>query len=138
MFRKKLAPYGHDLVARVDAARRRESFHDIAPCSIDGRCADVIVYCGPDGFGQAGQEVRLHLALPPGDDPQQYLWPVRNHPCAIWWCGEPVDSAAILALGHALIDAGASKVVDLESGGWIYGDIVAIDPPPSPLDPPFG
>jgi len=122
--RKKLPPYGRDLIARVEAARRRGSFHPAPGTSIDGRHTDLIVYVGPDGFRRARRESRLHLTLPLGDDPAGYRWPVQHHPCGIVWCGDdhgPVDGAAILALGHELVAAGASLVVDLQSGGRIDG-----------------
>jgi len=122
--RKRLPPYGRDLVARVDAARRRGSFHGIAPCSVDGRHADCICYGGPDGMRWAARETRLHLALPYRDDPSWYRWPVRNLAVAIIWIDDPdrpPDGAVILALGHELAAAGAHIVLDVQTGGPIDG-----------------
>lgn len=118
--RRRLAPFGRNIVARVDAARRRGTFHGIAPCSLDGRFADVIAYCGPDGMRRAARCTRLRLALPYGDDPSLYRWPVRDLACAIIWADEhdrPPDGAVILALGQELTAGGAHIVLDVATGG---------------------
>lgn len=109
---------------RVEAARRRGTFHGIAPASLDGRFADVVVYAGPHGFRQVRQTSRLHLVLPPGDNPTRYRWPVRDLACMILWADDddgPVDGAVVLALGHELAAAGAHIVLDVNSGGRLDG-----------------
>ena len=86
---KKLPPYGN----RLDRGSKRT----------------IVVLTGSGAWDRArdSQNCGYLLVLPPGDDPTGFHWPVAGRDCVVWSLGTPEPHERLVALGAALVRAGA-------------------------------
>ncbi len=109
MRRKRLPPYGRAVRARIKRERRT-----------------ILVYAGELAWQQVllhiachgSQSAALALALPPGDDFEDYAWPVRGQDVVLLWQdgtpdspGQDITHDELVKFAARLVQDGATLVI---------------------------